>query len=179
MQLENDLIQILKKENNKLIYTKIIEQLILSKEPIKIKKCFKYLEDDNILLLSIINKQKDIILEYLRSEEEVKIEFKNSFNKKDKNELITQLDLLKKNNLLPYINFKPENFNLIMEDKDILIYIIKNINKEKDSETWNKNIRDNIINLIKEKELKNKELLELINSENDITKKQKYLAIKS
>ena len=177
MQLENDLIQILKKENNKLIYTKVIEQLILSKEPIKIKKCFKYLEDDNILLLSIINKEKDIILEYLRSEEEVKIEFKNSFNKKDKNELITQLDLLKKNNLLPYINFKPENFNLIMEDKDILIYIIKNINKEKDSETWDKNIRDNIINLIKEKELKNNELLKLINLGNDVEKKKKYLTI--
>ena len=177
MQLENDLIQILKKDNNKLIYTKVIEQLILSKEPIKIKKCFKYLEDDNILLLSIINKEKDIILEYLRSEEEVKIEFKNSFNKNDKNELITQLDLLKKNNLLPYINFKPENFNLIMEDKDILTYIIKNINKEKDSETWNKNIRDNIINLIKEKELKNNELLKLINSESDINKKKKYLTI--
>ena len=177
MQLENDLIQILKKDNNKLIYTKVIEQLILSKEPIKIKKCFKYLEDDNILLLSIINKEKDIILEYLRSEEEVKIEFKNSFNKNDKNELITQLDLLKKNNLLPYINFKPENFNLIMGDKDILTYIIKNINKEKDSETWNKNIRDNIINLIKEKELKNNELLKLINSENDIEKKKKYLTI--
>ena len=32
MQLENDLIQILKKDNNKLIYTKVIEQLILSKE---------------------------------------------------------------------------------------------------------------------------------------------------
>jgi K+/H+ antiporter YhaU regulatory subunit KhtT len=175
MQLENDLIKILKK--NKPIFKKTIMQLIESKDPIKIKKCFNYLEDDNHLFLSIINNEKSILLDYFRNQEGTKLEFKDSFNIEDKNELITIFNMDEENNLLPYINFKPENFKLIINEKDILSFVIKNINKENDQETWNEKIKENINDLIKGNKLMNKELLVLINSENDMDKKKKYLTI--
>ena len=176
LDLENKLIEILKKDNNKNIYKEVIIQLINTEESSMIKKCFNYLEDNNILFLNIINQQKDIIKKYIKKEG-TKIEFKNSFNPKNKDELIIQLNLLINNSLKSSMSFKPKNFELIIKDKIILEYVIQNINKENHLVEWDEMIKENINDLIKKGDLKNIELLKLINLENNIDKKKEYLTI--
>ena len=180
LDLENKLIEILKKDNNKNIYKEVIIQLINTEESSMIKKCFNYLEDNNILFLNIINQQKDIIKKYIKKEG-TKIEFKNSFNPKNNNqtldELIIQLNLLINNSLISSMSFKPKNFELIINDKIILEYVIQNINKENHLVEWDEMIKENINDLIKKGDLKNIELLKLINLENNINKKKEYLTI--
>ena len=176
LELKDKLIEILLNHRYKEIIKGVTSQLINKNDKNLIEWILEYLSNDIILLLEIINLNKDIMIGYFKKER--KIEFKNSFNQKDNMKILQQLNNLRTNELLPYINFKPLNFKSVISDKEILSFVIMYINKEKEEEDWNILIRDIINKLIKDKQLKKfNDLLQMINLEENIDIKQKYFTI--
>ena len=178
-ELEKKLIEILKVHKNKNIFKEVVIQLINSGNDILIQKSLDYLENDLILLLEMINSNQDIIKKYLNKNQK-KIVIKGSFILKE-NETIDQINaqfnLLTKHQLMSFIQFSPDNFTHINDDKRIISFIIKNLNKQDQNNQWNSFIRDSINKSISEKKLRGKDLLELINKEKNMDIKKKFLTI--
>ena len=176
LDLGNKLIEILKVYKDKNIFKNVVILLINSGNDILIQRSLDYLEDDLFLLLEIINSNKDVVINYLNKNHK-KIEIKSSFIPKE-NENIEkinkQLNSLVENQLISLIQFFPTNFTKIIEDKRILSFIIQNLHKQDKLNQWNLFI---IKNLISEGKFKGKDLLELINLEENNEIKKEFLTI--
>ena len=176
LELKDKLIEILLNHRYKEIIKGVTSQLMNKNDKNLIEWILEYLSNDIILLLEIINLNKDVMINYFK--EERKIVFENSFNQKDIMKIVEQLNNLRTNELITYINFKPLNFESVISDEKILSFVIEYINKENEEEGWNKLIKDNINKLIKDKQLKKfNDLLQMINLEENIDIKQKYFTI--